>query len=766
MYPNIRAFHSFLTDAKVEEKNIPLSKLSCLPDTNQVSLVFDGNKILDVITQAVRENDGVSVYTTTTSLALYEQISMFCELSTELLKNHLKQNDTDFKAIFTFNGCGFTPHPEVNPVAPTQPPTEVLHSSVFNQNLSAKNLSHDTVKRCAARFFIEEDVEARIVRMFHENCTNTFRAPYLAWSQISAFFAPNNQYASEVYGCLELLAFPGIERVVTNINIENQTFDCITKSTVLASVRKRCLDFSEEDLSSILLFESKNSLFYVNGMPDIFDDFCRYSSSEHGSRAMNFLNSSTRIKEEEKKLLRRNLAALDAPVLVKDSRCVFLSKLYNKKKQSDVTAAFGKRLPSVFYFFIFGGPVMTASYAALGQGTFVDNWPLIDTSTYRGIAENVFPLRVQIAFQLFLYTGYRSRLRWLRQYILFKFKEENDRRWSPIEEPPEIVLASWVVEPEILVTNEDNNVFLSDILAFQESAVSEKLVYPDIRTSLAVILLKSLDLLGYFTHTAEGVELSGPSIFSRALEKFNCPTLSEYGVLVIELVRTRTLHGDCIPLVIPHSNIPNEGPPRSVRFAARLLSVIPLNLMAPWSGPFDLEMAAFGTSSRLLGRMLRILTEAMAALLFATKSTNVPLSQFDEIIKRLPFGIPVEFNAGFLMTYVLMTECSLDDLRRTFPELYNLEEDLRTIFWFWKMASEALSLISAEEPALVDYFVLCEAHTLVSVACLRLCPGFWNEAFVTMQQESDFGMNGVNQVQYNMSSVSMPVNRTMKNGNY
>ncbi|CCW61509.1 unnamed protein product [Phytomonas sp. EM1] len=764
MYPNIKALHRFLADAKVEEKNIPLSKMSRLPDTNQVSLVFDGNKILDVITQAVRESDGVSVFTTTTSLALYEQISLFCELSTEWLKTHFKQKDMDFKGIFTFNGCGFTPHVEVNPVAPTKPPVELLQNGVLNEVLTVKDLSPETVRRCAARFFIEEDIEARIVRMFHENCPDTFRAPYLAWSQISAFFAPGNQYASEVYGCVELLAFPGIERVVTNINTKTQTFDCISKAALLAAVRKRCLDFSEEDLSSILLFESKNSLFCVNGMPDIFDDFCRYASSEHGSRTMNFLVSSTRVREDEKRLLRRNLAALDAPVLIKDGRCMYLSKLYNKKKQSDVTAEFGKRLPSIFYYFIFGGPVMPASYASLGQGTFVDNWPLIDTSTYRGIAENIFPLRVQVAFQLFIYTGYRSKLRWLRQYILFKCKEDNDRRWSPIEDPPEIELVSWVVEPDTLPMNEDNNVFLSDILVFQESGVLEKLVYPDIRTSLAVILLKSLDLLGYFTHSAEGIELSGSSIYSKALEKFNCPTLSEYGVLVIELVRTRALHGNRIPLVIPHQNVPDDGQLKCVRFAARLLSVIPLNLMAPWSGPFDLEMAAFGTSSRLVGRMLRLLTEAIAALLFATKSTNVPLSQFDEIIKRLPFGIPVEFNAGFLMTYILTKKCSLDDLRRTFPELYNLEEDLRTIFWFWKMASEALTLISMEESGLVDYYLLCDAHDMVSMACWRLCPEFWDEAFRPMTQGTGFEFNRMPEGFYDLGS--MPMNLSLNNGNY
>lgn len=57
--------------------------------------------------------------------------------------------------------------------------------------------------------------------------------------------------------------------------------------------------------------------------------------------------------------VRRNLSAFDAPVMRKDGQCVLLSNLYSLTHKSNIKCYFGQRLPSKFYYFLMGGPVMT-----------------------------------------------------------------------------------------------------------------------------------------------------------------------------------------------------------------------------------------------------------------------------------------------------------------------------------------------------------------------------------------------------------------------
>lgn len=753
MYPNHKlSLHRLLgeNNCNVEERGIPLSQMARLPGCDKVTLALDGNKILDVITKEVKENDPVSVYTISTSLMVYECVNNYSD-TLEKLKHYFGK-DAAFKGVFVFNGCGFTATPDLNSTPPSQPCDEILRCSARSHATSVL-LPPDVAQRCAERFSIEEDVEALIVRRLGDNKeSDTLRAPYLAWSQISSFFAPSNRYASEVYGCVELLAFPGIDRVITNINVESNTFDCVTKASVLAAARKKYPDFSEADIAALLLFESKNKHFFVRGVPEIFDDFARTPSKPNSPwhRTDTFLSSnSVRISSEQRALLRRNLAALDAPVLcAEDAKCVTLSSLYSIPKRSIIREAFGRPLPSLFYYFLMAGLVMPAPFASLGQLFVEDGWPLVDTKMYRLFAEVILPLRVQVSFQLCQFIRQKVgdneevNMKWLRQYLFMRNSDgtvKEDPRIANINDPPTIVLTSWDVYstlPGLQEEEEDKNVYFKNVLPYAGRSYSGPGKYDNVQSTVAATLLKSLDLLGYFTHATDETDESAPSIYSKALKEFTCPTLSEYGVLIIEMARTRVLSG-IIP-VPSVSETSHEKYPRHVWLAASLLSVIPINSSAAWSGPFDPSMAAFSTCTRMFGRTLRILVEVIAALIFAERGTSVDLSQFKDIINMLPFAIPVEFNAGFLMCYILTnTSCTISDLEVTFPQLYSLSEDIGTLFWFWTMSYAALCPIlvaeDSDETPLIDRRVLDMANEAMSQSCRRLNINLWRDLFEPQQ---------------------------------
>ena len=80
-------------------------------------------------------------------------------------------------------------------------------------------------------------------------------------------------------------------------------------------------------------------------------------------------------------------------------------------------------------------------------------------------------------------------------------------------------------------------------------------VYNQFEEVVCVILLKSLDLLGYFTHPPQqkplGTDESGTSLFAEALSDVHW-RYAEQGVLFIELIRTGALN--CQAFKPPYSN--------------------------------------------------------------------------------------------------------------------------------------------------------------------------------------------------------------------
>lgn len=734
MYPHAKqgatTLQHFVTENKIEEKDLPLSELRRLPNSAQVCLVFDGCRVLEDVIQDVHATCPLAVFTGSTPSSAYTVISEYTE-NVMKLAQLFESSEAEFTPMFVFNGCGFQPYEDLEISLPPPPqPVELASYAAYDKNMTARNVPLEVQKKYATRFVIEEDVEGLIVRKLSESVKETMRAPYLAWSQISSFFAPNNTVASEVFGSLELLAFPGVERVITNIDVANGTFDCVSKANLMGALRRRYgADFLEEDFAAIALYDTKCRPFRVKNRRDTFDELCRFPREP--SRLENFLKLP-RILEEHKTLLRRNLAALDAPVLTADSRMMPLSELYNMPRRVSIRECFGSPMPVGFFYFLMSGPLLPLPFAIHSQEKLMDDWPLIDTSAYRRAAESILPLRVQVAFQLFQIAPKTCEFNWIRQYVFFKKSQpaESQMRMCKLTNPPTIELAYWDFnEGELLAaTEEAESVYFTDVVPHCGRAVGNKVVYKTVRGTLAAVYLRSLDFLGYFTHATDGIESSGPSVYCKALECFDCPTLSEYGVLLIELLRTGTLNDD--PLVVVLKSVDNNIPP-GVRFASRLVSIIPTNVSGPWTGPFDPEMAAFGVISRLFSRTLRILHEVVAALLFANYATKVPWDKFNSVVQQIPFTFPAEFSAGFLMTYVLCNpNCTMDELIATFPEMYALETDLETLFWFFTMGFRAIHVLNYEEPLQGDMLqVVNEARRIVGDACRRLCPNVYMQQF-------------------------------------
>ncbi|RHW72264.1 protein mkt1 [Trypanosoma brucei equiperdum] len=714
MYPrhdDVSLFQRFVNDHKLEEKGLPLYQLAQLEGTDQVMLGVDGTKIIDMITQAVREREKMAIYTYTTPYTVYEKINEF---------RTMFQSIKNCTPVFVFNGIQYSPDSaeefgrEKNVV-----PSEVaaLTGTDSSRLSNTTNVRFAEIhKKTANRFVVEEDVEGQIIRIFRSEFKNTIRAPYLAWAQLSSFRHCNHRHISEVYGCLELLAFPGIDRVVTNINPTRGTFDVVYKARVLEAAR-----LSEEDLSSLILVESRSRVMRTvtlkfSSLEDMIKKVVRYKGSTIGASFAQQLHEEA-IRASEANRMRasnqrgaafRNLSAFASPVLtLTPPHCLPLHFLYGIPgfPHADAESFVGLPLPPVLYYIMSAGLLSPSLFAAVSQETVVDDWPLVDSIKYRDVAETVLPLRVQTIYQL-AWTMSRGlgSISWFRRYNVLP------ARVSKLHVPPAIQLDGWALHSVTV----PRGLHLVDVMEFAHLACSvDQVVYNTMEETYAAILLQSLDLLGYLTHETQDLHEEGqssePSTFGRALQLCSVPTLSEYTVLLIELARTNAISTE--PFRITTEEISPRDTPRDIVFASRVLSIIPLNVSGPWTAPIDAELAAFSMLSRMISRSIRQLLEAITTLMFSKGRTHVPLHMIGEIQRLLPFSTPVEFGCGVLVEYMLMKDkCTLKDLEEAFPECTYLRHDLATLFYFWDLAVQVLQRIETKENFCVDQHCLSSAN--------------------------------------------------------
>ena len=161
----------------------------------------------------------------------------------------------------------------------------------------------------------------------------------------------------------------------------------------------------------------------------------------------------------------------------------------------------------------------------------------------------LLPLRAQIVHQLI------AGMNTTPNDIQLKWDDQSHNTT-----PPLIELDNWRIEHSVGRLNGPRKVnhlryleawSVTDVLQFEAQAVSAK-EEVDIYTVAPTVILRSLDLMGYFTHAQEEqdqhhpqsqTESSSCSIYGSALKQFvGAPHLGEAAVLFIELVRTNAFN--------------------------------------------------------------------------------------------------------------------------------------------------------------------------------------------------------------------------------
>jgi hypothetical protein len=675
-----------------------LDNLPPLKEGGKPTIGIDGNKLLDILGETVRVQEPLAFINTALPFSIFGEIAS--------LKERLIAKNA--KLVFVFNGISFKNHLPPPPAhsAPRMPEACKLKGSEMDSVLRMPPQLTEMLKVETSHFGLDEDSENYIVlhlKAFAD--IDVVRAPYWSWAQMACFLVPGNKCLSDVYGCLELLAFEGVDRLITKFNFPADQFEYVRKADVLSTLRNKysLTDLTEADLAAMIALDSKSKLMtdgFIGSLPSYptsFQDL--YKPRARGGSAVSGLLDQAPKSSPIRELHTRNVAAIQCcPVLTAAGECKSLCTLFGKQPLGGIGQFLGNPLPASYYYFLMMGPLTPHVLSTVANKQIVDSGPLIECKEFRACAEFVVPLRTQVVYQVVqslsqnvnFQQGYE--IMWLRKYNLVSGRE------IPILQPPQIKLDEWRMQPDFRPTPPAQQIYFSDVLQFSANAQSGG-CYDSVFQFSAAIHLKTLDLLGYFTHATQtnSMEVSGPSVFSTALSQCDFASLSEYAVLLIELIRTRTLTDDPLTLQ-PHT--PLQQLPPGVYFAIRLLTMIPVTLSRKWTGPMSAQISAYVSMVRSLSRTLRTLCEVVAVLIVSEGNCRFPVKDLRNIEWLLPFTFPPEAYTGIIMQHVLTCDpkfLSFANLEQMFPEVSEIKNSLYSIFYFWWYSVNIIELLYRDD---------------------------------------------------------------------
>ena len=209
--------------------------------------------------------------------------------------------------------------------------------------------------------------------------------------------------------------------------------------------------------------------------------------------------------------------------------------------------------------------------------------------------------------------------------------------------------------------------------------------------------LKSLDLLGYFTHVSPASAgpigydepPSGLSVFADILLEAKAPEFGAQLVLFVELLRTKTLASAPFQYAKPSDtqsrrnsdvrekpdnrvHYPEMKLPRELegaleaeylhsydhdcRLVSRIWSLLPMQFNnEAWAGDVSKDLLAFNTVVKTLHKTLRALVEVTTSVLFLSGVAKVDLSsdELHELPAVLPFAQESSTAMGIVINYIM-----------------------------------------------------------------------------------------------------------------
>eukprot|EP01001_Neometanema_parovale_P006205 NODE_257_length_2817_cov_109.691537_g241_i0.p1 GENE.NODE_257_length_2817_cov_109.691537_g241_i0~~NODE_257_length_2817_cov_109.691537_g241_i0.p1 ORF type:complete len:477 (-),score=65.97 NODE_257_length_2817_cov_109.691537_g241_i0:238-1668(-) len=404
--------------------------------------------------------------------------------------------------------------------------------------------------------------------------------------------------------------------------------------------------------------------------------------------------------------------------------------IINNMVPNNLHTLIGPRLPNLVYYFLSVGLVSPQVINNVVHNTMVEYLPTVDSFEYRELLQKIVPLRTQIAYLLINCMSRKDEQYWKvaahgGNRLIMSYVQWHTDKTIALHNPPELLLDDWDLTWQTLkleLPQDDKKSYVMNfvtVLPFAKCALKAMpgappvQVYSQMGEVVCVILLKSLDLLGYFTHPPMqkpvGNEESGTSLFADALYDLNW-RFAEQGVVFIELLRTGALTASPLQNACGAEEISVVADP-NILLLTRVLSILPMNLKSETWGNESLvvrDLCAFHVLFKSLYKTLRNLCEIIMTVMFMDnrvrlRDMNEMPSIFNELGDRLPFNENTNTAMGIVVHYLLTTprppnweRMSPSDrwkalrVEESFPCCQDVRGDLARGYAFWNEATKVV----------------------------------------------------------------------------
>ncbi|KAJ3397115.1 hypothetical protein HDU92_000815 [Lobulomyces angularis] len=236
-----------------------------------------------------------------------------------------------------------------------------------------------------------------VFKILHDNNVEFMRAPFSQWAQLVYLENHPKQLTHCTYSDTNILVWDGIERCITHIDFEKNTFKFIEKSRVLAD-----LNVSNEQFLDISIMAGFD---FIDTFPPIATAFDFRKAVEAGANYLatlhNFLEHPQVMELNYVEMFNRTKTTIrNHLILTEEGRVEPFARDY---APNDLHEIFGFRYPDELFFFLCHGVISPQLMIYLHTGAVFESHPLGkgDSLEYRNFLKSSKLLELRgIAFNL------------------------------------------------------------------------------------------------------------------------------------------------------------------------------------------------------------------------------------------------------------------------------------------------------------------------------------------------------------------------------
>ena len=375
------------------------------------------------------------------------------------------------------------------------------------------DLQHQYGTRAIIKYFIEKELEFVV-------------APYTSSAQL--VYLQNEGFIDAVYGPVDVIMYPAVEKVIIHVDTKTSHFTWIPKSQLLYDMGVSHEQFVEACLlvgcevnpkmfplvsqqlqaagSQVAPSSAiKIALSILMGLPSAYAAVASYVDPEQ--------RSPTYLERFQKAYC----AIQYQPVLKESGKVEPVTS--EEDTPSDIHEFIGQRLPDELYFYMYHGLVGTELLNALTSGLFVEQAPLdggINTQYRRFLQHlhsNIYPKSLSLLSQT-LHRYYQHKPIKTVQW----FEPNRETTFNKVSQPIYYQVSAWKVNDTILAAN-IKNFSLRDILTpfYSDNTKSSK-VQEDVNAFIASTVYKKPDATTPPAVTSAGTPVTPSAVLTTRRE--------------------------------------------------------------------------------------------------------------------------------------------------------------------------------------------------------------------------------------------------------